>query len=135
MNQAWIDPWAVLVAVVVKQALGFLWYSPMLFGRTFAEASGQAVEEMRPRMPKAIVGDIAGAVLMAVALAHVVSYAGALSALYGALVGLICWLGFAVPVSLSPSLFERRPLKVWALQNGYLALALALMGAILGGWR
>jgi Na+/proline symporter len=135
MDQASINFLAVFFAVVAKQALGFAWYSRALFGRTFAQASGQTDDEMRPRMARAIAGDIVGALAMAVVLAHMVSYAGARGALYGALVGLLCWLGFAAPASLSPSLFERRPVKLWALQNGYLALTLAVMGAILGGWR
>jgi len=135
MDEASINLWAVLAAVVVKQALGFLWYTPVLFGRTFAEASGQSEEEMRPRMPKALLADVAGAVAMALAVAHLASYAGVADALFGALVGLICWAGFVAPGTLSPSLFERRPIRLWALQNGYLALGLAAMGAILGGWR
>jgi hypothetical protein len=135
MDQAAINVWAVLLAIVVKQALGFAWYSPLLFGRSFAQVSGQTEEEMRPRAVAAIVGDAASAALMALVLAHLVSFAGAMGALFGALVGLLCWVGFAAPASLSPSLFERRPLRLWALQNGYLALSLAAMGAIMGAWR
>jgi hypothetical protein len=135
MDKASINVWAVLLAVAVKQALGFCWYSPFLFGHAFAEASRQSAEDLRPRMPKAIVADVAGALAVAVVLAHIVSYAGAMSAFYGALVGLLCWVGFAAPAALSPSLFEQRPIRLWALQNGYLALSMALMGAILGGWR
>lgn len=135
MDQATINFWAVLAAVVAKQALGFVWYSPMLFGRTFAECSGQTDAEMKPRFAKAIAGDVACALVMAFVLAHLVSFAGVLSALFGALLGVICWAGFVAPTTLSPTLFEQRPLKLWALQNGYLVLALAAMGAILGGWR
>lgn len=135
MDQASINVWAVLVALVVKQALGTLWYSPLLFGRTFAALSGQTEEGIRPRMVRSVLGDALSATAMSVALAHLVSFAGAMSVVFGSLVGLLCWVGFAVPASLSPTLFERRPWRLWALQNGYLALSLAAMGAILGGWR
>ena len=135
MDQAVINVWAVLAAVVVKQTLGFLWYSPVLFGRTFLEASGQLGVDLRPRMLRAVVGDIAGALVMSLALAHVASFAGAQGPLFGALLGLICWVGFVAPASSAPTLFEQRPLKLWALQNGYMALSLAAMGAILAGWR
>jgi hypothetical protein len=135
MDQASINIWAVLAAVVAKQAIGFLWYSPFLFGRQFAEASGQTEAEMQPRMMKAIRGDIVGAVVTAFVLAHVISYAGVIGPFFGALVGLMCWVGFTVPAAAAPVLFETRPVKLLALQGGYMALALAAMGAILGGWQ
>lgn len=135
MDQATINIWAVLAAVAAKQLIGFLWYSPALFGRTFAEGSGQTDEEIRPRFAKALAGEVAGALVLALILAHIVSFAGVVSAFFGALLGLICWVGFVGTATMSPTLFERRPIKLWALQNGYLVLAYAAMGAILGGWR
>lgn len=135
MDQATINLWAVLAAVAAKQLIGFLWYSPLLFGRTFAESSGQSDEEMKPRFAKALAGEVASALILALILAHIVSFAGVVSAFFGALLGLICWAGFVGPATMSPTLFERRPIKLWALQNGYLVLAYAAMGAILGGWR
>ena len=119
MVQATFNVWAVLAAVVLKQVLGFLWFSPMLFGKAYQEAIG---------------GDVASGLVIAAVLAYVVGIA-AIGPFFGALAGLVCWAGFAATASLSPSLFEARPIRAWALQNGYLALAYAGMGAILGGWR
>jgi hypothetical protein len=135
MDQAAINIWAVLAAVVAKQVIGFLWYSPFLFGHKFAEASGQTEAEIQPRMIKAIRGDVAGAAVTALVLAYVISSAGVIGPFFGALVGLMCWAGFTVPAAAAPVLFERRPVKLLALQSGYMALALAAMGAILGGWQ
>jgi hypothetical protein len=111
MLQATFNVWAILAAVVLKTDA-----------------------EMKLRMKKAIGGDVASGVLIAAVLAYVVGIA-AIGPFFGALTGLICWAGFAATASLSPTLFETRPIKAWALQNGYLALAYAGMGAILGGWR
>lgn len=134
MLQASFNIWAVLLAVVLKQVLGFLWFSPMLFGRAYQEAIGLSEAEMKPRMMKAIQGDVASGVVIAAVLAYVVGIA-AVGPFFGALAGLVCWAGFAATASLSPSLFETRPIRAWALQNGYLALAYAAMGAVIGGWR
>lgn len=134
MLQASFNVWAVLLAVVLKQVLGFVWFSPMLFGRAYQDAIGMTEDEMKPRMMKAIGGDVAAGVAAAAVLAYVVGIA-AVGPFFGALTGLMCWLGFAATASLSPSLFEARPIKAWALQNGYLALAYAAMGAVIGGWR
>lgn len=135
MDQAAINLWAVLAAVVAKQALGFAWYSPFLFGRQFAEASGQTEAEIQPRLLKGIRADVLGAVVTALVLAHIISYAGVIGPFFGALVGLMCWAGFTVPAAAAPALFEQRPVKLLALQSGHMALALAAMGAILGGWQ
>ena len=134
MLQASINFWAVLAAVVLKQGIGFIWFSPMLFGRAYREAIGLSEEELKQRMLGAIGGDMMCAFLVAGILAYVVGMA-AMGPFYGFLTGLMCWLGFAATASLSPSLFEARPIKAWALQNGYLALAYAAMGAVIGGWR
>ena len=64
MLQASFNIWAVLLAVVFKQALGFLWFSPMLFGRAYQEAIGLTGAEMKPRMMKAIGGDVASGVVV-----------------------------------------------------------------------
>ena len=135
MDQAAINLWAVLAAVVAKQAIGFAWYSPFLFGRQFAAASGLTEAEIQPRMMKAIRADVLGGAVTALVLAHVISYAGVNDPFFGALVGLMCWAGFTVPAAAAPTLFEGRPVKLLALQGGYMALALAAMGAILGGWQ
>jgi hypothetical protein len=135
MNVAAINLWAVLAAAAAKQVIGFVWYSTFLFGRQFAAASGQTEAEMKPRMIKAIGADVAGALVMSLVLAHVISYAGVTDPFFGALLGLVCGIGFVAPASAGPVLFEGRSVKLWALQNGYMALALAAMGAILGGWR
>ncbi len=135
MDQAAINLWAVLAAVVAKQVIGFVWYSPFLFGRQFAEASGQTEAEMQPRMMKAIRGDVLGALVTALVLAHIISYAGVIGPFFGALVGLLCCVGFTIPAAAAPALFEQRPIKLLALQSGYMALSLAAMGAILGGWQ
>ncbi len=135
MDQAAINIWAVLAAVAARQALGFAWYSPVLFGRQFAEASGQTEAELQPRMMKAIRLDVLGSAITALVLAHIISYAGVIGPFFGALVGLMCWAGFTVPAAAAPVLFEQRPVKLLALQAGYMALALAAMGAILGGWQ
>jgi hypothetical protein len=135
MAQTSINFLAVLLAVVVKQGLGWLWYSPMLFGKSFAEASRQTPEEIKANLKRGLPGDVAGAVLMAVGLSYAITLTHATSWFYGLLLGLGCWLAFAVPASAGPMLFERRPLKLFGIQNGYLAVSLGVMGAILGCCR
>jgi len=78
---------------------------------------------------------VLGALVTALVLAHIISYAGVIGPFFGALVGLLCCVGFTIPAAAAPALFEQRPIKLLALQSGYMALSLAAMGAILGGWQ
>ena len=49
-------------------------------------------------------------------------------------VGFFNWLGFVAVATLGSVTFEKRPLKLYLINNGYLFLALLLMGAVLAIW-
>jgi hypothetical protein len=126
---------AIVVAVAVKQGLGLLWYSPMLFGKSFAGAAGVTVEKMSSTLRRSIAADTTGTLLTALALDYAMGRTGAASWFYGLLLGLGCWAAFVVPASARSVLFEGRPRKLFSLETGYLAVSYGVMGAILGGWR
>jgi hypothetical protein len=134
MQEISINWLALLAAVVAKQVIGTLWYA-VLFNRPFQAETGLTAEQTKQRMPMAIAADIAGAAVMAFVLVHAIRYAGATTPLAGAVVGLVNWLGFIVVATLSLTLYEHRSLKLFAINNAYLGLALAIMGAILAVWR
>jgi hypothetical protein len=76
--------------------------------------------------------------VMAVVLAHELTYAGTymnLSGLPLALQGAFwLWLGFIVPVTLNSVLWEGKSWKLWGIYSGYYLVSLAVMGAILTSW-
>lgn len=126
---------AIIVAAVVRQVLGMLWYSPIVFGPAFVRYTGCSDQEMKARLPKAIAWDILGALVMSFILVHAVYYAGATTIGTGVAVGLFNWLGFIVVTHLPLVTYEKRPLGLFAIGMGYNALALAVMGAILAAWH
>ena len=85
-------------------------------------------------MVRALVPDVIGSALMAFVLLHAVHYAGANTLMLGAAVGSLNWLGFVATTSLGTVTFEKRPFALFVLNNGYLAIALIVMGAILAIW-
>src|SRR5579862_5806377 len=87
---------AFAAAVVARVAIGMAWYSPIAFGKAFAQLTGRTPQEIRAGLPLSILSDVIGALVMAFILAHAVYYAGAQTWLYGAIVGLFNWLGFVV---------------------------------------
>jgi hypothetical protein len=128
--------WAAFAAaVVVRFVLGALWYSPLLFVRPWQAEAGQTDADMKARMPKALPGELIGGAVMAFVLVHAIRYAGADTAVLGAVVGVLNWLGFMVVPSVSAVLFGSRSARIALIDNGYNLAGLIAMGAILGGWR
>jgi hypothetical protein len=126
---------AILLAVVAKQALGVLWYSPMLFGDSLARHARQSPEDRRARMGRALAWDTIGAAATAVTLSWLVGAMRADSWFYGLLLGLALWLSLAVPAAAGPVLFEGRSARLFGMRMGCLAVSYGVMGAILGAWR
>lgn len=126
---------AILLAAAVRIVIGFLWYAPFSFGPVFMRLTGCTEQEMKARLPGALVSDVIGALLMSFILAHAVYYAGASTPLTGVAVGLFNWLGFIAVTHFALVAYEKRPFKLFLLNNGYQALSLAAMGAILASWH
>ena len=125
---------AVLVAAVAVYVIRTLWYSPTLLGRMWMDAFGLTEEKAKQGNPGLIFG--ASFVLELVAAFVLAMFIGtqatiAFGLLTGFLAGLF-WVGTALGVVY---LFERRPLRLWLLNAGYMTLAFTVMGGILGVWH
>jgi Protein of unknown function (DUF1761) len=134
MREIAINWLALVVAVLVRMALGAAWFSPPLFLKPWLAASGMSEAQMKAGMPKALTFDLVGTIVMAFVLVHAVKYAGAQGIAQGATVGFLNWLGFVAVTTLSATLHEHRPFKLWLINNGYQLVALLIMGAILAVW-
>ena len=126
---------AILVAAVVRTVIGFLWHAPFAFGPAFMRLTGCGEAEMKARLPAAVLSDLIGSLIMSFILVHAVYYAGARTAPTGVAVGLFNWLGFVAVTHFGLVAFEKRPFKLFAINTGCQAVALAVMGAILATWH
>jgi hypothetical protein len=129
-----INYWAVLVAAAAKFVLGALWYSPVLFGPTWMRLAGVSEAAMKANLPKGMIADAIGGLVMAFVLLHAAHYAGAQGLAQGVLVGFFNWLGFIGVTTLSATFYEDRPIALFFVNNGYLLVALLIMGAIVTIW-
>ena len=134
MREIAINWLALVVVVLVRMALGAAWFSPPLFVKPWLAASGMSEAQMKAGMPKALTFDLVGTIVMAFVLVHAVKYAGAQGIAQGVAVGFLNWLGFVAVTTLSATLHEHRPFKLWLISNGYQLVALLIMGAILAVW-
>lgn len=153
---------AILVAAIVPMVLGFLWYSPMLFGKAWMKETGLTEEKLKQGNMLVIFGvSFVLALLLAFYLPSATNHQmGAFSLVqgdlgvlpsyeafmadykdefrtfkHGAFHGAIVGIFFALPIMGMNGLFERKSWKHIFINVGYWTLTLAIMGAIVCGWR
>lgn len=127
---------AVIVATVLTMIIGFLWYSPMLFMKPWAAmtpgVSKRTKEQMQERMVPAIVTSALCNLVMAYVLAVIMRYAGVHTFLGGLVSGLWVGVGFVVTSELQNAMYAWKPLKLVAIDAGYVVVSLVVMGAVIG---
>ena len=127
--------WAVLVATVAGYALGALWYSPFLFGKSWMKLEGLKEEDCKKGWFKAMFITFITTLLTAFALEAIVAtwvinewnYAIPLTFL----VGLFIYAGNV----LSDFLYSRRPLKLFWITAMYRVVMIFVMLVILIIWK
>ena len=126
---------AVFVSALAYWMLGAVWYSPILFERSFIALKAWTPEQVEAARAASHAGEIGAALavslLTAYVLAHFVKFTGAETARSGVLAGFWLWLGFVATTNLSTVLFEERPLGLYLINNGYHLVGLLGMGALL----
>lgn len=129
----------VFLAAVSNMVLGFLWYSPSLFGKTWSKLMGytdKSLKDAQTKMGPLYGLSFVGALLTSYVLGLLVNYMGAADFTSGAGVGFWAWLGLVFPVQLTGEIFSNKPFqpKLLAINTGYQLVALLIMGAILARW-
>lgn len=128
---------AIIGAGVVSMIIGFLWYSPMLFGKQWMKLMGLTKEKLEKA--KKTMGPMYGVsfvatFVMAVVLGIVVNFALATSAQEGMRLGFLMWLGFVAPVMVSDVIFGDKTWDLLLLNAGYQLVSLMAMGSVLAMW-
>ncbi len=128
---------AVIVCVIASMVIGFIWYSPQVFYKTWLAGIGRTWEDrpMGSPSPMLFVFTIIAAFVEAVALAFVLKTMGSTTAAAGAAGGFMLWLGFVAPTNLVNKLFAGHGWKVWLIEAGDHLAYLLVAGAILGAWH
>jgi hypothetical protein len=135
MNLATLNLPAVFAAALSTLLLGGIWYSPALFGKKWMRACGFTADDLKRGNTGAIFGlAFVFALVMAANLAMFLNAPGTTVA-WGATAGVLAGFGWVTLSIAIIALFERRPWSYILINGGYMTLAFALMGAILGAWR
>lgn len=138
-----LNYWAILLSVLATIVIGSLWYGP-LFGKQWMRIVGiEKPEHFTKAMKNAMLRSYAiqtlASLAMVFVLANVLFFVreefGAEGAIAGITAAIWMWLGFVLPVSLGPVLWENRPWKYWFITAGYYLVTLSVVGVILAVWR
>ena len=128
--------WAILLATVANQAIGALWFSPLLFATPWLKGVGltnESIQANPSKMP--FVLSLITALVLAVALSWA-NTAAATASLGGALlVGLVVGIGVAAMASAPHYAFPGRSLKLYLIDQGHTVVTIVVMSAIIGLFR
>lgn len=134
MDFSGINFFAVFVAALCSFAVGGLWYSPLLFGKSWMQESGMTEEKIKKgNMPVIYALTFLLSVIIAMTFERFLPLHATwrLGAAAGALAGL-GWVSTAFGITY---LFEQKSSKLFLINAGYHAVTFIVMGAILGSWH
>ncbi|HVY35744.1 MAG TPA: DUF1761 domain-containing protein [Candidatus Paceibacterota bacterium] len=141
--QSIVSVWAVIVAAAVAIVLGFLWYGP-LFGKKWMALMGiSKPEAMTPEVKKQMMKSYffltISSLVAAGVLGHFFAYGAAFTGKAGfaaaLCIGFWVWIGFAGPITLGSVLWERKPWKLWILNNAYYLISFILQSIVFSMWK
>jgi hypothetical protein len=135
MEHIYLNHWAVLVCAFANLALGAIWYSPVMFYRSWLKENKLTEEQLKKINPARVYG-------ITLLLSLVMSYNLAFflgdektGMLWGTTAGFLTGFGFAAMIFTVVALFELRSWKYILINGGFITVYFTLIGFILGTWR
>lgn len=130
-----LNHWAVLVSALIEWFLGAAWYSPALFAKPWMAALGIKPKGEKKGLAVGMISSFVGDLILSFVLWHLVTWAGANTWTTGAFVGFLCWIGFFAASNFPQGIYESRPFRLFAINNGYWLVCLLVTGGLLAVWR
>ena len=128
----------IILAVISAMVIGFLWYSPALFGKKWMEIIGLSSAEMKKKsgtvMVELLLVSLVTAYVLSLFIAYTHGYIGGSWLKAGIVASLLAWVGFAATTIFAHGLFEPRDKKVLYINTGNRLATLLAMGLILGAF-
>ena len=135
MNHLHFNHWAILVSALMLWLLGAIWYSPALFAKPWMALLRINTDPKNKSMISGMISSFIGDLLLSLTLAHIVYWSSADTYGAGAFIGFIVWLGFFVAPNFPQGIYEGRPFKLFAINNGYWLIGLIASGVLIAVWR
>lgn len=126
---------AAIIAVTLGTLVtGYFYYGPLLFGKAWLRLMDKTEIQLSQNAGKSYFGALFSHFVLAIVLAHFVSYVGASTFQEGMQLGAWTWLGFVATTHTINNLFQARDKDLLMLDLGYHLINLLLMGGVLTIW-
>jgi hypothetical protein len=125
---------AVLVSGVAAMAIGYLWYSPLLFANTWMKENGFTEESMKGRNP-AVPMLVSFLLMLVIAFVMAIFFSGPPDFLWGLAIGALAGIGWIAASIGVLYLFEAKSMKLFLINAGYNVVTFIVMGGIIGAWK
>ena len=126
----------ILVSGVILWILGAAWYSPPLFAKPWMAALGITPDPANKKgLVPGMIASLVGDVILALVLEHIIFWSHSFTVGRGAFIGCLVWLGFFAAPNFPQGIYERRPFKLFAINNGYWLVGLIGIGVLMAVWH
>ena len=126
---------AVIVAAVVALVIGFIWYSPAVFGKRWMAYLGTTQAQLGNPGPTGLAVGVVASLVNAWVLAVLALNLGGKTIPDGIMLGALAWLGFMATVTAAQISFEKKSWGLWLLNNAHNLLVQVIMAAIVTAWH
>jgi CHASE2 domain-containing sensor protein len=123
----------ILLSSVAVMALGFAWYSDLLFGKAWRKLVGMKDKEVKKpgaQMQSAMSVMVAGVIIQATTLSWLGTMLLATDLVEWIKLAVTIWFGFILTTSATHSFFARRPVQLLLIDMAY-SLASVVLSAVI----
>lgn len=127
----------VILSAIAAMGLGFLWYSPLLFGKQWMKLKGytpKSLKEAQSKMGPKYGLSFAVWLLQSFVVGKFIVTLGATGAVEGVQIAALLWLGLAATIQLTNWIFSEAKFNLYLIDTGYQLVSMLAAGAILGMW-
>ena len=124
---------AIVVAGIVYWCIQAAWYT--LLGNQWLDALGKSRADMHNTSPIPFIGSFICDIIVAWALAWVLTRTGRTTAIAGAITGAALSIGFVATILLTNYLFEEASRALFYINAGCSLVGMTAAGAIVGAWQ
>jgi len=124
----------VLVAAVAAMAVGFAWYSPLLFGKQWMalmKLTAKDMEKAKKDMGMMYGLSFLATLVMTYVLAYFMRRMAVSDLSQAVLLGFWAWIGFVAPVQLTDVIFGSKRWNLFFLNTGYQLTSIVVAALVL----
>ncbi|MBI1806806.1 MAG: DUF1761 domain-containing protein [Ignavibacteria bacterium] len=129
---------AVLASAISNMIIGAMWYSPILFAKSWMNEMGMKAEDMektKAGAKKGYIISMIGSLVAAFVMAALIARMDVQTLFGGIKLGLAAAIGFIATTQAANYSFESRSMKLYLINVGYTVVTYVIMSVILMSWR